>query len=41
MPISVPDSLHPTGCTVKAEFLDGYDGRRVTDQREIQLVLDP
>ncbi len=41
MPISVPDSPHPTGCTVKAEFLDGYDGRRVTDQREIQLVLDP
>ncbi len=41
MPISVPDSPHPTECTVKAEFLDGYDGRRVTDQREIKLVLDP
>ncbi len=41
MPISVSDSPHPTECTVKAEFLDGYDGRRVTDQRQIQLVLDP
>lgn len=41
MPISVPDSPHRTGCTVKAEFLDGYDGRRVSDQREIQLGLDP
>ncbi len=41
MPISVPDDSHPTGFTVKAEFLDGYDGRRVTDQRELSLVLDP
>ncbi len=41
MPISVSDSPLPTECTVKAEFLDGYDGRRVTDQREIKLVLDP
>ena len=41
MPISVPDELRPTTCTVKVEFLDGYDGRRVTGQREITLVLDP
>ncbi len=41
MPISIPGEPHPTECTVKAEFLDGYDGRRVTDQREIKLVLDP
>ncbi len=41
MPISIPGELHATGCTVRAEFLDGYDGRRVTDQRELSLVLDP